>query len=116
MKVYNAENMIMGRLAAEVAKQILLGEECRILNCEKAIISGRKAVVFAREKQRRERKGYPLRSLKLPRLPQIVVRKCIRGMLPWRTTRGREAYKLVHCFKGVPAEFQNQQLIVFKKA
>ena len=40
MKIYNAEGIILGRLASVVAKQALLGEDIRIVNSEKAIISG----------------------------------------------------------------------------
>ena len=59
MKIYNGESMILGRLAARVAKDALLGEEVKVVNCDKVIISGRKTNTFANEKQKREhRKGY----------------------------------------------------------
>ena len=116
MKVYNAEGIILGRLASVVAKQALLGEDIRIVNSEKAIISGRRKVVFAREKQRRERKAYPLKSMTLSRLPHLFVRRAVRNMLPWKLARGKEAYRKIHCFKGLPAEFQDKQLIMLDDA
>ena len=116
MRIYNAEGIILGRLASVVAKQALLGEEVRIVNSEKAIISGRKKVIFAREKQRRERKAYPLKSMTLSRLPHLFVRRAVRNMLPWKLSRGKEAYRKIHCFRGVPAEFQGKELIVLEKA
>ena len=58
MKVYNGEGMILGRLAAKAAKEALLGEEVKIVNCEKIVISGDKDNTHAREKRRRDRKGY----------------------------------------------------------
>jgi len=102
MRVYDGKGLILGRLAAVVAKDALLGEEVKVINCEKVVISGRKRVVFTENKERRARKGYPLKSAKLSRLPDRYVRRSIRGMLPWKQTRGREAFKRVMCYQGVP--------------
>ena len=38
--IINADNLVLGRMAAIAAKQALLGEDVRIVNCEKAIITG----------------------------------------------------------------------------
>ncbi|MDP3989851.1 MAG: 50S ribosomal protein L13 [archaeon] len=116
MKVYDGKDMILGRLASQVAKDLLLGEEVAIVNCESVVISGRKINTVERETQKRDRKGYPLKSAKHPRLPDRFVRRIIRGMLPWKFTRGKEAYKRVMCYRGVPDEFVNQPLITIKKA
>lgn len=111
MKIYNGENMILGRLAARVAKDALLGEEVKVLNCEKIVISGAKPVTFARATQKRGRYGHPHRSQTHSRLPDKWVRRSIRGMLPWKQARGKEAYKMVMCYIGVPAEFAGKELI-----
>jgi len=111
MIVYDGTGMILGRLAAKVAKDVLLGEEVSVVNCADVIISGRKKSTLARETQKINRKGYPLKSAKHPRLPDRFVRRTIRGMLPWKQARGREAYKRVLCYRGVPESFTNQKLI-----
>ncbi len=116
MKIYNAHNLILGRLSSAVAKDILLGEEVAIVNCEKAVISGQKANTIARERVKRKRKGYPLKSQTHSRLPDRFVRRCIRGMLPWKTARGKEAYKHVMCYRGIPASFEGKELITLPKA
>ena len=116
MKIYNGENMILGRLATIVAKEILLGEEVRVVNCEKVVISVYKFKTFALQLERRERKTYPLKSAKLHRVSDRYVRRTIRGMLPWKTMRGKEAFKRVMCYKGIPAEFREKELIVNDKA
>jgi len=108
--------MILGRLATIVAKEILLGEEVRVVNCEKVVISGDKFNTFALQLERRERKAYPLKSAKLHRVSDRYVRRTIRGMLPWKTMRGKEAFKRVMCYKGIPAEFREKELIVNDKA
>lgn len=111
MKVYNGEGMILGRLAARVAKDALLGEEVKIINCEKIIVSGKKSNVFAWEKQKISRGGYPLKCQKYSRLPDRFVRRSIRGMLPWRDARGREVFKKIMCYIGVPKELSDKKLI-----
>ena len=40
MTVIDAEGAILGRLASEVAKRVLRGEEITIVNAEKVIITG----------------------------------------------------------------------------
>lgn len=114
MKIYNGENMILGRLAARVAKDALLGEEVKVVNCEKIMISGAKPVTFARATQKRGRYGHPHRSQTHSRLPDKWVRRSIRGMLPWKQARGKEAYKLINCYIGVPAEFTGKELITIQ--
>lgn len=108
MKIYNGAGKLLGRIAALAAKDALLGEEVRIINAEKMIISGRKEAVFAREKQRYNRQGYPLKTHRHTRSPDRFVRRSIRGMLPWKTTRGREAYRRIFCYNGVPSELATQ--------
>ncbi|MBN1792520.1 50S ribosomal protein L13 [Candidatus Woesearchaeota archaeon] len=108
MKVIDASNQILGRVASAAAKQALLGEDVAITNAEKAVISGRKDFVFARYKQRRER-GVPRKGPFLPRMPDRFVRRAVRGMLPMDKTRGRDAFKRIMCYIGVPKEFEGKE-------
>lgn len=116
MKIYNCEGIILGRVASQIAKDVLLGEEVMVINCEKAVISGKKINTFRYQKQRRERGGYPLKSVRISRLPERFVRRTIRGMLPWKQSRGKEAFKRVKCFRGVPEEFARQGQIVLRES
>ena len=110
MKVYDGEGMILGRLGSIVAKAALLGEEVHVVNCDKVIVSGKKVMVFANEKQKRDRKGHPLKSANFSRLSDRTVRRSIRGMLPWRKTRGREAFKRIMCHRDVPTELAGKEI------
>jgi large subunit ribosomal protein L13 len=113
MKVYNAEGMILGRLASNVAKDALLGEDVVVVNCESAIISGSRRLLFLTQKRRREKRGYPLAGVRIHRSADRFVRRSVRGMLPWTKTRGRDAFKRVMCHIGVPKELEgNDQIIV----
>src|SRR3989344_7897328 len=108
MKIYNGEGMVLGRLAARVAKDALMGEEVKVVNCEKVIISGSQTLTYALAKQKRDRGGHPMRRQTHSRLPERWVRRSIRGMLPWKQARGKEAFDRIMCYRGVPAELASQ--------
>ena len=110
IKVYDGENMILGRLAVKIAKDALLGVEVKVVNCDKVIISGKKKNTFTNEKDKRKRQGYPLVKAKLSRLPDQFVRRAIRGMLPWKSTRGKEAYNKIRCYTDIPEEFAGKEI------
>lgn len=114
MKIINGEGLLLGRLCSYAAKAALLGEEVRIVNCEKAVISGNRQGVLAKEKEKRDRRGYPLKSAKFSRLADRFVRRTVRGMLPRKKERGREAYKRVMCYVGVPKEFEGKMETIEK--
>ncbi len=107
----------MGRLAAVVAKDALMGEEVHVLNCEKVMISGKRENTIARQQDKRERVGYPLKSQHHSRMPERVVRRAVRGMLPWKINRGKIAFKRVICHRGTaPAEIASEKAIVIEQA
>src|SRR4030042_3500372 len=101
MIVIDASNLILGRMANFAAKQALLGNEVKIINCEKAVISGKRENVFDEFLNRRER-GTPRKGPFIHRMPDKIVRRTIRGMLPWKKSRGKEAYRRVMCYYGIP--------------
>ena len=115
MIIIDAKDKVLGRIATFAAKQALLGEEVKIVNCEKAVITGKKSEILARYNQRRQR-GIPTRGPFFPRMPDRLVRRTVRGMLPWSQTRGREAFKRVLCYVGIPAEFEGKETIVLEGA
>ena len=116
MKIYDASGMILGRLASSVAKDALLGEEVVVVNCESAIISGARRLLFLTQKRRREKRGYPLVGVRIHRSADRFVRRAVRGMLPWTKTRGRESFRRVMCHIGVPKEFEGKDLIKIESA
>jgi len=48
MIVLDATGLVLGRLASVTAKSLLAGEEIKIVNAEKAIITGSKDYIFQR--------------------------------------------------------------------
>ena len=113
--IIDATNLIAGRLATEVAKKALLGEKIDIINSEKAILSGKKTEVFAKFKSKYD-KGIPLKGPYVHRSPDRLLRRIIRGMLPYKQERGAEALKRVMCWKGIPEPFKGKKAETLKQA
>ena len=112
MRIINAEGLILGRLASKVAKMLLEGEEVVIVNAEKVIITGNREDIFAKYKQRTElrTRTNPRRGPFYPKRSDEIVRRTIRGMLPWKTDRGRKAFRRLKVYVGVPKEFEGKEL------
>ena len=118
IQIYDAENMVVGRLGSKVAKAALLGKQVVIVNCEKAIITGdRRTVIEAFKEKHNIRTSYnPRKGPFHERRPDKMIRKMIRGMLPWPTPRGKDAYKRIACYIGVPDEYEETEKIVLEKS
>ncbi|AFK23097.1 50S ribosomal protein L13 [Pyrococcus sp. ST04] len=118
MRIINADGLILGRLASKVAKMLLEGEEVVIVNAEKAVITGNRDVIFKKYKQRTELRTLtnPRRGPFYPKRSDEIVRRTIRGMLPWKTDRGRKAFKRLKVYVGIPKEFQDKQLETIMEA
>ncbi|NJE05978.1 50S ribosomal protein L13 [Thermococcus sp. M36] len=118
MRIINAEGLILGRLASKVAKMLLEGEEVVIVNADRAIITGNREDIFAKYKQRTElrTRTNPRRGPFYPKRSDEIVRRTVRGMLPWKTDRGRKAFKRLKVYVGVPKEFEGKQLETISEA
>ena len=116
MEIYiDATNLIVGRIGTYAAKQALLGAKIKIFNSEKAIITGKRDAVLAKYR-RLSSMGIPSKGPFLPRMPDRFVKRMIRGMLPYKAARGKEALQNIMCYIGVPVEFQDKKLITIKEA
>jgi len=115
MKVYDATNQIAGRLATRVAKDLLNGEKVVIVNAEKAVLSGKKKVKFEEYKQKIDR-GDVKKGPFYPKYPDMILRRIVRGMLPYHKPKGRKAYRNLKVFIGEPEEFKNKEKIRIEEA
>jgi large subunit ribosomal protein L13 len=101
--VIDGDSLLVGRLSSVVAKRALAGEEIAIVNAEKAVISGSRARVFGIYQHKRERgsrEGGPF----FPRRPDHILKRTIRGMVPYKRERGIEAMKRIKVYVGIPEE------------
>ncbi len=106
MKVIDADNMVLGRLASVVAKRLLEGEEIVIVNAEKAVIIGNKYYIINKYIERRNI-GSVRKGPYYPKMPDRILRRAVRGMLPMKKSSGRAAYKRLRVYMGIPKEFEN---------
>lgn len=106
--VFDAEGLILGRLASTVADMLLKAarsdrdDKVVIINSEKAIVSGSSRAVLQTYHDKyalnHARKG-PF----YPRMPDMILKRTVRGMLPYqRKSSGRRALRNLRVEIGCP--------------
>lgn len=113
--IIDAEGAVLGRMCTTVAKRLLNGEEIAVINTEKAIVTGKKAMIKAHYKQEREVGTYRKGPF-FPRMPDRIVKRTIRGMIPYQSPHGRTAFKRLKCYMGIPKEFSGKTFEKVKDA
>jgi large subunit ribosomal protein L13 len=113
--IINADGLILGRMSSILATRLLAGEEIAVVNAEKAIISGTRARVlslYRRKRERGSREGGPF----FPRRPDHIVKRTVRGMVPYKRERGDDALKRLRVHVGMPKEFAGKELETLEEA
>ena len=111
----NADGLILGRMATSIAKRLLCGEEIVIINAEKAVLSGKKQSKLKDAKEFLG-VGHPRMGPFHYRRPDRIVRKSVRGMLPFRQPKGKQAYKRLKVYMGIPNTFKDQKMETLSNA
>ena len=115
--VIDGRNLVHGRLASNVAEMIMDGEEVVILNSEAIIITGPKEMVFAQFKAKVDRGDATKRKGPFyPRRADLLFKRCVRGMIPWTSSSGRDAYRRLHVFVGTPKQFEDCDKVIPEEA
>lgn len=125
--VIDAENMILGRLATQVATvlrgknkpiftpHVDTGDYVIIINAEKVRLTGKKLD----QKLYRHHTGYPggLKEITYRKLmdkkPEFAVKEAVRGMLP-KGPLGRAMFKKLHVYRGAEHIHQAQKPEVYE--
>jgi large subunit ribosomal protein L13 len=115
MVVINAENLILGRLASHVAKLLLSGEEVTIVNAEKVVITGSKKQIMDDYHKKRDIGGVR-KGPYYPRTPDRILRRTVRGMIPYKKPSGKKAYHRLKVYIGVPKDLKDEKLNTVKSA
>ncbi|MFC6766172.1 50S ribosomal protein L13 [Natrinema soli] len=100
--VVDAGDCILGRVASEVAQRALDGDRVAIVNAEDAVITGDKEDIFETYRTRLQLGSD--RGPYYPKRPDTIFKRSVRGMLPYKKTRGREALDSVRVYVGNPYE------------
>ena len=115
--IIDSSRAAIGRVATFAAKQALLGNQIRIINCDDAVITGKRHAVIEVYKSRIIRGGTGQKGPYISTIPERLMKRTIRGMLPWKISRGREAFKRIKCFNEAPEQFaKNENIVKFPKA
>ncbi len=109
----DADNTVAGRLASMVASELLKGKKAVIANAEKSVISGEPEHIIESYTHKRER-GDPYHGPFYPREPDMILKRIIRGMVPRKTQKGRDAMKRVRVYISVPEEFKGREFMKMK--
>lgn len=114
--VYDAKSKILGRFASAVAKELLAGKSVAVINAERAVIVGNKRIIVGTYFTRLnlQEKENPEFSPYWSRRSDMLVKRAIRGMLPYHITKGRSAYRRLMVFMGVPAGLSKMKPIEIK--
>jgi len=107
--IIDAKGLILGRMASNVAKRLLQGENVIVLNAEKAAISGKRLQIVKAAKTFLE-VGHPRKGPFHQRRPDRIVRRTIRGMLPRQKPKGMQAFKRLRVYLGAPLEFEEKKI------
>ena len=86
------------------------GEEIVVINAESIVVTGERDMVFADYKARVDRGDTTKRKGPFyPRRADLLFKRSVRGMIPWTSTSGREAYRRLHVFVGTPKQFADAE-------
>ncbi|WP_115863721.1 50S ribosomal protein L13 [Halorussus litoreus] len=106
--VVDARDCILGRVASQVAERALDGERVAVVNAESAVITGSEDDVMETYETRAELGSD--RGPYYPKRPDMIFKRSIRGMLPYKEDRGREAFENVRVYVGNPYDEDAQVL------
>ena len=107
--VFDAEGLILGRLASKVADLLLKSSRAGgqdnviIVNSEKAIVSGKPSSVM-QEYQKKYELNHARKGPFFPRMPDMILKRSVRGMLPYQSkSSGRRALRNLRVEIGCPS-------------
>jgi large subunit ribosomal protein L13 len=106
--IVETRDCILGRVASQVAERAMDGERVAIVNAEKAVITGGRDDVMSVYRDR-VRVGSD-RGPYYPKRPDGLFKRAVRGMIPYKTPRGREAFENVRIYVGNPYDEDGEVL------
>lgn len=107
--IIDGKDHILGRLSSAVAERIMDGESIVVVNAQDILVTGNKENTFADYKNRVDR-GQIRKGPYYPRRADLLFKRTVRGMIPFKKSSGREAFRRIHAYVGVPREFQDQDM------
>ena len=116
--VVDGTNLIAGRLCSNVAKLLRKGNRVSIVNCEKVMISGKKASIIGEYEDFLKISSiiHPRHGPFHPRRPDTIIKRMVRGMLPKEKPSKKTDLARLRTYIGVPSDVKGLEKIQFEKA
>jgi len=109
--VIDARNAVLGRTASYAAKQALLGKKVTVVNCNDALLTGRRNMILEQYTHMRSRGKGAQKGPILPKVAEKLMKRTIRGMLEYTQKRGEAALDRIMCYNETPKEFESAKKI-----
>lgn len=113
--IIDAKDGVVGRIASFAAKQSLFGKKIVVVNCNDALLSGRRNMILEQYSHMRSRGKGAQKGPVIPRVAEKIMKRTIRGMLAYTQQRGEDAINRVMCYNETPKEFEAAKKISFAK-
>eukprot|EP01080_Neovahlkampfia_damariscottae_P000960 gene960-9867_t len=116
--IVDGKDHLMGRLASVVAKELLSAQKVVVVRCEKMNVSGslyRNKLKYHAFLNKRFNTN-PKKGQFHERAPAKIFKRCVRGMLPYKTPRGAAALASLECYEGVPEKYATKKKMVSHSA
>jgi large subunit ribosomal protein L13 len=106
--VVDARDCIMGRVASEIAQRALDGDRVAVINAEEAVITGNEESTMDTYRTRADLGSDS--GPYYPKRPDRIFKRAVRGMLPYKQDRGREAFENIRIYVGNPHDRDGEVL------
>lgn len=113
--VIDAKGAVLGRIASYAAKQALVGKKVIVVNCNEALLTGRRNRVLEQYSHMRSRGRGAQKGPIIPRVAEKLMKRTIRGMLEYTQKRGEDALNRIICYNETPKEFEAAKKISLVK-
>lgn len=104
--IIDAEDKVLGRLATNIARTVKDGEEVKVVNSEKVVISGNAEEVKDHYRQKYERGSRDFGPY-YPKRPDKILKRVVRNMLPDDSEES-----MVRTYLSVPHELDTDEVKV----
>ena len=75
-----------------------------------ALLRYKEENILERYSEKRKVGGYGQKPF-FSSMPEKIMKKTIRNMLPFKHGRGKDAFARIKCYSGIPKEFEGKKLI-----
>tara|TARA_A100001037_G_scaffold172350_2_gene154804 strand:+ start:5046 stop:5483 length:438 start_codon:yes stop_codon:yes gene_type:complete len=107
-RIIDASGCVLGRVSSQIAQLSLEGNKVAIINAERAVITGSEQDILSRFQKRMEIGSD--QGPYYPKRPDRIIKRAIRGMLPYKRKKGRDALERIRVYVGNPFETEGEIL------